>query len=104
MNRYHLHELPIPTRSLILFGSTVLLAVASTIYTLACPSRIKEFTKDVWRDQLERPLLHYWPFAWQYRTLRLICWVCYIAGGIGALYVLAVKVGNAGVYIWQNTT
>lgn len=44
----HLQPIPLPSLSLLLLGSTVLLAIASSIYTLACPSRIKEFTKDVW--------------------------------------------------------
>jgi uncharacterized protein YjbI with pentapeptide repeats len=99
----HLHKLPMPSLSLLLLGSTVLLAIASTIYTLWCPTRVTEFTKDVWCDQLQRPLLHYWPFAWKYRWLRLICGACYLLGGCGALYVLITKVFKAGVFIVENS-
>jgi hypothetical protein len=53
----HLHTQPIPSFSLVLLGSTVLLAAASTLYTLFCPSRIKEFSCDQWCDQLGRSLL-----------------------------------------------
>lgn len=72
----HLHTQPIPSFSLVLLGSTVLLAAASTLYTLFCPSRIKEFSCDQWCDQLGRSLLHYWPLAWKHRRIRLICMAC----------------------------
>ena len=100
----HLRPQPIPSQSLLLLSSTLLLAIASTIYTLSCPSRIKEFTKDVWCDQLGRSLVHYWPFAWRYRTLRLVCGSCYVLGGLGALYVIIVKVIKAGLYIWRHSS
>jgi hypothetical protein len=96
-----LHKLPMPSRSLILLISTLMLALASTIYTLFCPSRIREFTKDVWCDQLNRSLLHYWPIAWQNRTLRVICGFCYTVGGLGALFVLIEKLADAARYIWE---
>jgi uncharacterized protein YjbI with pentapeptide repeats len=99
----HLHHLPLPSLSMLLLISTVLLAIASTIYTVFCPSRIKEFTRDVWCDQLGRPLIHYWPFAWKHQKLRMVCGVCYVLGAAGILYVLAVKVGKAAVYIWEHT-
>ncbi len=99
----HLHKLPLPSRSLILLISTILLAVASTLYTLFCPSRIREFTKDVWCDQLNRSLLNYWPLAWQHRHLRAVSGFCYLVGGVGALSILIEKLGNAAVYIWKHS-
>lgn len=95
----HLHPLPMPSLSLLLLGSTLLLAIASTLYTLFCPSRIKEFTKDVWCDQLRHSILSYWPLAWRHRTIRLVCGACYIVGGTGAIYVLIIKVSKAGLFI-----
>lgn len=100
----HLHKLPMPSLSLLLLCSTILLATGSTIYTLACPTRIAEFSKDVWCDQLKRPLLHYWPYTWKYRWLRVACGVCYIVGGLGALWVLLSKVYKAGQFIIENST
>lgn len=76
-----LKPLPIPQLSLVLLGSTVLLAFGSTLYTFFCPSRIKEFSVDVWRHQLGHSLLHYWPLAWKWRTIRLLCAACYLVGG-----------------------
>jgi len=95
---------PIPSQSLLLLVSSVLLAVASTIYALFCPSRIKEFSRDQWCDQLGRPLIHYWPISWRYRGLRLTCAGCYILGGAGCLWVLFFKVCRAGWYILQHST
>lgn len=99
----HLQPLPMPSLYLLLLSSTVLLAIASTLYTVACPARIKEFTKDVWCDQLNKPLLHYWPVSWKFRTLRLISMCCYLFGGSGAIVVLICKIWNAGRYIIENS-
>ena len=79
-----LHPRLIPSQSFVLLASTVLLAIASTLYTLRCPSRIKEFSRDQWCDQLGRSLMHYWPFAWKHRYIRLVCAACYALGGVGA--------------------
>jgi uncharacterized protein YjbI with pentapeptide repeats len=99
-----LREQPIPSQSLIFLVSVVLLAIASTIYAVFCPSRVKEFSKDQWSDQLGRTLLHYWPLSWKYRPLRLICGACYVVGGLGALWVIGSKVVRAGIYIVQHST
>jgi uncharacterized protein YjbI with pentapeptide repeats len=97
----HLHTQSIPSLSLMLLGSTVLLAAASTLYTLFCPSRIKEFSCDQWCDQLGQPLLHYRPLAWKHRWIRLICMVCYAFGGAGALWVIGSKIWGTAVFIIQ---
>jgi hypothetical protein len=99
-----LHPRPIPHQSLLLLISTVLLAAGSTLYTFFSPSRIKEFSRDQWCDQLGRSLLHYWPLAWKHRYIRLICAACYALGGAGALWVLGTKVWHTAVFIWENST
>ena len=99
---HHLEKLPLPSLSLLLLGSTLLLAIASTIYTFFCPPRVKEFTRDVWCDQLGRPLVHYWPYSWKYRRIRMACGILYVLGGSGALIVLGTKVWKAGVYIVEH--
>jgi len=99
-----LHPRPIPSLSLVLLVSTVLLAIASTLYTWRCPSRIKEFSRDQWCDQLGRSLLHYWPLAWKERYVRLICATCYALGGAGALWVLGTKVWHTALFILKHST
>jgi hypothetical protein len=99
-----LHPRLIPSQSFVLLASTVLLAIASTLYTLRCPSRIKKFSRDQWCDQLGRSLLHYWPIAWKERHVRLICAICYVLGGGGALWVLGTKVWQTACFILQHST
>jgi hypothetical protein len=101
--REHLQVLPLPRLSLVLLVSTVLLAIASTLYTFFCPSRIKEFSRDQWCDQLGRSLMHYWPLAWKHRRIRLICAACYVLGGVGALWVIGSKVWGTAVFIWNHS-
>jgi hypothetical protein len=99
-----LHRRPIPSLSLVLLVSTILLAMGSTLYTLRCPSRIKEFSRDQWCDQLGRSLLHYWPFAWKERYVRLVCAACYALGGLGAAWVLGTKVWYTALFIVKHPT
>jgi hypothetical protein len=99
-----LHPRPIPNQSLLLLVSTVLLAAGSTLYTFFCPSRVKEFSRDQWCDQLGRSLLHYWPLAWKHRYIRLVCAACYALGGFGALWVLSTKLWRTGQFIWRYST
>lgn len=98
-----LHPLPVPNLSLVLLLSTLCLAIASSIYALVCPSRIKEFSKDQWTDQLGHSLVHYWALSWKYRKTRLTCLCFYIFGGIGVLWVIGNKVFNAAVFIFNNS-
>ena len=100
----HLHPHPIPQQSLLLLASTILLAMGSTFYTFFCPSRIKEFSRDQWRDQLGHSLLHYWPLAWRYRYVRLLCAACYALGGAGALWVIGTKVWRVLLFILKYST
>lgn len=98
-----LHPLLVSNLSLVLLLSTLCLAIASSIYALVCPSRIKEFSKDQWTDQLGHSLVHYWALSWKYRKTRLTCLFFYVSGGIGVLWVIGNKVFNAAVFIFNNS-
>lgn len=98
----HLRPEPIPESFFILYLSTVCLAIAATIYALACPSRIKSFSRDHWCDELGKPLIHYWPEAWRTRYLRMCCIALYVAGGLGALYVLVTKLLWVGIVLYKS--
>src|ERR1043166_6525941 len=67
-----LHPQPIPRQSFLLLVSVLLLAIASTLYTLLCPLRIKEFSREQGCHQSQQSLLHYWPLAWERRWARQI--------------------------------
>jgi len=98
-----LQPVPIPSLSLVFVVSTVVLALGSTIYALFCPSRIKQFTKDVWEHQLGHPIIHYWPISWKQRALRVTCVICYAIGGTGVGVVIISKVFSAAIFVWNNT-
>ena len=99
----HLTFLKVPSQSFYILISTVLLATGSTLYTFLCPSRIKEFGRDQWCDEIGRPLVHYWPFAWKYPRARLCCAICYTLGGAIALGVIVTKVLRAAYFIITNS-
>jgi hypothetical protein len=99
-----LHPRPIPSLSFVLLVSTILLAVGSTLYTFFCPSRVKEFSRDQWCDQLGHSLLHDWPLAWKHRYIRLAFAACYALGGTGALWVLSTKVWHTAWFILKHST
>lgn len=98
----HIHQLPIPSQSLLLLVATILLALASTIYVLGCPARIKEFSREQWCHELRHELVHYWPFAWRHRFWRVVCGVSYVIGGTLVLWILATKLWRAGAFIVRN--
>jgi uncharacterized protein YjbI with pentapeptide repeats len=98
----HLHARPIPSRFFILFVSTLFLAAAATIYTVACPSRVKSFTRDQWCDELGKPLVHYWPEAWMRRKWRVLCAVLYGLGGSGAVCALYDKLWRVADILYHS--
>jgi uncharacterized protein YjbI with pentapeptide repeats len=98
----YLHREPIPSLSLLLLISTFSLGIGATIFSLACPARVREFSRDQWRDELRHSLIHYLPFAWRYRWLRLVCVICYLLGGIGVTFVLGSKLWNVLWFIIDN--
>lgn len=98
----HLHTEHIPDSLFLLFISTIALAIAATIYAIACPSRVKEFSRDQWCDQFGHSLVHYWPEAWKTRWLRLVCAFLYVTGGIGAGYVLVQKLYYVGMLLYHS--
>jgi uncharacterized protein YjbI with pentapeptide repeats len=100
----HLHTEHTPDSFFLLFISTIALAIAATIYAIACPSRVKEFSRDQWCDQFGHSLVHYWPDAWKGRWLRLVCAFLYITGGIGAGYVLIQKLYYVGMLLYHSPT
>ena len=83
----HLHPIALPSLNLLLLLSLALLAVASTIFAVACPSRIKEFSYERWVDEFRRPGIQYIPLGWRYPLARAICGACYPLGALGTAVV-----------------
>jgi hypothetical protein len=97
-----LHPLPVPELSALLLVSTILLAIGATIYALACPSRVKEFSLDQWRYQLGLSAVHYLTEAWRRRRLRVATLAFYSLGGLGAAIVLLSKLASVTAYLLKN--
>jgi hypothetical protein len=99
-----LRPVPIPNLTFWLLISTVLLGIASFLYAVRCPPRIKEYSLEQWTNEIGRSGLHYLPLSWNQRPLRVVVYVCYLSGGFGTLAILLVKLVNAAAFILANTT
>jgi uncharacterized protein YjbI with pentapeptide repeats len=98
-----LHPLPPPALSELLLISTIILAFGASIYALACPSRVKEFSRDQWAYQLGHSVVHYMAAAWSRRPWRLAALAFYILGGLGAAIVLASKLTNVAIFLLKQS-
>lgn len=76
------------SEALVAFLSFTFLAVAASVFMYRCPSRVKEFSRDQWCDQLGEATFTYLSLAWQHRAARLICAFCYLVGGLLAGYFI----------------
>ena len=97
-----LHPLPVPALSALLLISTIFLAIGATIYALACPSRVKEFSLDQWKYQLGLSAVHYLADAWRRRNWRVAAFVFYLFGGVGAMIVLGSKLFSVAEFLLRN--
>ena len=93
----------LPTGMLWFFSASLLLAIASTIYSIACPKRIKTFNREEWQYDNKEHLLHYLAHSWKYRLWRLVAGITYLTGGSIALIFILIKLWSAGIYIIDNT-
>jgi uncharacterized protein YjbI with pentapeptide repeats len=90
-----LHEMSLGSSTALLFLSVVFISMGVLLYTVFCPPRVKEFSAEQWRYQLNRPLIHYWPHSWKFRRARIPCLLFYLMGAGLFLFVLIYKVARA---------
>jgi hypothetical protein len=98
-----LQPLALPSLSLWLLASTLLLGIASMIFSSLCPARVREFSLTQWMDEHGKPALHYLADSWSKRWARMIAAPFYLIGGGGTAIILLVKLWNAGEFIWKNS-
>lgn len=78
--------LSMPPTLIELFAAALLLAVAATLYAVACPSRIKEISETEWTDKNNKPRFQYYSSRFPYRWRERIAIVMiYIFGAFGLL-------------------
>jgi uncharacterized protein YjbI with pentapeptide repeats len=53
------YPIPIPERMMLILFDCLLLVAGTTLYKLACPARIQEFTETRWVEELKHARLHY---------------------------------------------
>jgi hypothetical protein len=97
-----LHPIQVPSLSLWILISTLLLAIASTLFTTFCPSRIKEYSPAQWEYQLRESMLPYLVDSWSNPLARIVAAPCYLLGAVGTVIILAIKLFNAGKFIIKN--
>jgi hypothetical protein len=77
-----------------LLGGAVLLMIASTIYALKCPLRIKESSLERWTKELGKSAINYVPMTWRDPGWRWICGVLFWAGSGLTAIVLIWRLGQ----------
>lgn len=98
-----IHPVNLPAKSVVFYFGTLLLAIASTIFALACPDRIKNFSREEWIYGNHQHEIYYSSLAWKKRTLRVICSFSYVIGGGMVLFFILNKLLNAGIFIISNS-
>jgi hypothetical protein len=98
----HVGPIRPPGASFWFFLGTLGIAFGSTVFALACPDRIKEFTRREWLDQLNGSVLGYDPISLSRRWARLACALAFAVGLVLTLSVIATKIVHAGAYIWEH--
>jgi hypothetical protein len=97
-----LHQKHASWIDMIFLLSTLLLAIGATIYTIVCPSRVKEFTRDYWIDRAGLSLLIYLGESWEKPILRVACATGYLIGGTIAGILLIYKFGRYVAYLYGH--
>ena len=95
-------NLPIPALSLEALISAFLLFIASFLYALFCPARIKQFSSERWCYEVHKPMVTYLPLAWRHPEIRIICAACYLVGGFLGIIVIGSKLFETAIYIFRN--
>lgn len=85
-----------------LLGGAVLLMIASTIYALKCPSRIKEFSLERWTKELGKSAINYVPLTWRDPGWRWFCGICFLAGSFATATVLFMRLAEGFVQAMRN--
>ncbi len=81
-------DLPVPAHLGRQLVFTILLAIAATIYALACPSEVKEANEVRWTRAMNQPLWEYRSANWSRLVWRYLCALFFVVGGAHSLWYL----------------
>lgn len=79
--------------------ATIGVAIAATLYALACPAEVKEANEVRWTRAMGQPLWEYRSANWSRPALRYACGVLFGIGGFHSLYYLMHRSWNAISYL-----
>lgn len=96
------YPIPIPDRIVLVLLDTLLLAVGSTCYRIACPLRVQEFSETAWVEQHRNPRLLYLAESLRRRKLQWLTLFLTAGGGLLALYLLGERILVALRYIGEQ--
>jgi len=83
------YPVSMPPRVIALLLGSTLLAIGSTVFELACPARVKEYSRTQWIEELRRPGMLYVSDSLQRRSAAVFALVFVFLGGIavGAIFI-----------------
>ncbi len=85
-------DMPLPEHMGFTLFALVILAVATTLYKLFCPTEIQESSETRWAYELKQPIIVYRGLACSRKIARWVTAICYIVGGPWVLYLLGRRV------------
>ena len=77
---------------LVLLFASVVLMIASTIYAVKCPDRVKESSFERWTKELGHGSNSYAPLTWRSPFWRLLCGAFFVIGSIATAIVMLLRV------------
>lgn len=83
----------------LLLISSLLLAISVTVFSLACPERVRDFSESEWVDQLGHARLRYVAEDIRRWHAQAVSGVCLVVGGATATWLLATRVSAALAYL-----
>lgn len=91
-----------PENTTLFFAGSCMLAAASTLFVLACPARVREFSAQKWLDEVRGSPISYFPYTWSRALARVLVWALLLAGGALAGWVILSKIGKAVAFVWSH--
>jgi len=96
------YPIPIPHRMFLILIDSILLVLGTTVFKLACPSNVQEFSQAQWVLEHRQPRLPYLRDQWSRYWLRWITVLFSITGAALGLYLIIERVFLAFKYLIQS--